>query len=192
MADHVGACAAALMPLYELIRRTCSPPSGSTATTPPCRCWPRARRRTGRLWTYVRDDRPFGGTAPPAAVFFYSPRSRRRASRAASRRLCRDSPGRRLCRVQSRSTQPDRQPGPITEAACWAHARRKFFELADIAVEGAQGKMPTTISPIAFEAVQKYRRHLRDRARRSTAPPAERLAAAARTSRRWSTISSSG
>jgi hypothetical protein len=50
--------------------------------------------------------------------------------------------------------EPDRKPGPITEAGCWAHARRKFFELADIAAKARKQK-PTTISPIAFEAVQK-------------------------------------
>ena len=50
--------------------------------------------------------------------------------------------------------QADRKPGPITEAACWAHARRKFFELADIASKARHGK-PPLISPIAFEAVQK-------------------------------------
>jgi hypothetical protein len=45
----------------------------------------------------------------------------------------------------------DRTPGPITEAGCWAHARRKLFELADV----ASGK-PSTISLIAFKAVQKF------------------------------------
>ena len=51
--------------------------------------------------------------------------------------------------------EPDRKPGPITEAACWAHARRQLFELADIASK-ARNQKPTTISPIAFEAVQKF------------------------------------
>ena len=50
-----------------------SPPSVSTPTTRPCRCWPRRRRKIGRLWVHVRDDRPFGGSDPPAAAFFYSP-----------------------------------------------------------------------------------------------------------------------
>ncbi len=49
----------------------------------------------------------------------------------------------------------DRKPGPITEAGCWAHARRKLFELADIASKSREQK-PITISPIAFEAVQKF------------------------------------
>jgi transposase len=51
--------------------------------------------------------------------------------------------------------EPDRKPGPITEAGCWAHARRKLFELADVASKARKAK-PTTISPIAFEAVQRF------------------------------------
>jgi hypothetical protein len=62
----------------------------------------------------------------------------------------RDSSGRCLCRVQDTL-----RAGPITEAGCWAHARRKLFELADIASKARKEK-PTTISPIAFEAVQKF------------------------------------
>ena len=51
--------------------------------------------------------------------------------------------------------KPDRKPGPITEAGCWAHARRKLFELADIASKAREQAEPR-ISPIAFEAVQKF------------------------------------
>ena len=49
---------------------------------------------------------------------------------------------------------PDRKPRPITVAGCWAHGRRKLFALADIAAK-ASNRKPTTISPIAFEAVRK-------------------------------------
>ncbi len=52
----------------------------------------------------------------------------------------------------NRLYEPDRMPGPIIEAACWAHARRKFFVLADIAAK-ARGKKPIIVSPLAFEAV---------------------------------------
>ena len=54
--------------------------------------------------------------------------------------------------------EPGRKPGPILEAACWAHARRKFFVLADIAGSArraAQGKAPAVLSPICLEAVQR-------------------------------------
>ena len=73
MADHVGACAASLMPLYELIKAhvfAAGRIHGDDTTVP---VLARVKTRTGRIWTYVRDDRPFGGRDPPAAVFFYSP-----------------------------------------------------------------------------------------------------------------------
>src|SRR5262245_15889242 len=73
MADHVGACAATLMPLYELIQAhvfAAERLHGDATQVPGLA---KGKTRTGRSWTYVRDDRPFGGTAPPAAVFFYSP-----------------------------------------------------------------------------------------------------------------------
>ncbi len=55
----------------------------------------------------------------------------------------------------------DRKPGPILEAACWAHARRPFFALADIEASArrkAEGKTPAPISPLALEAVQRIDR----------------------------------
>jgi transposase len=72
MAD-VGACAAVLTPLYELIKAhvfAAERIHGDDTTVP---VLARVKTRTGRIWTYVRDDRPFGGADPPAAVFFYSP-----------------------------------------------------------------------------------------------------------------------
>ena len=88
LADQVGACCAVLRPLYE---RSCAHVlaaerlHGDDTTVP---VLAKGKTVTGRFWTYVRDDRPFGGRAPPAAVFFYSRDRTRRASRAASRRLC--------------------------------------------------------------------------------------------------------
>src|SRR5215217_6634829 len=73
MADHVGARAAALTPLYELIKAhvfAAERIHGDDTTVP---VLAKVKTRTGRIWTYVRDDRPFDGDAPPAAVFFYSP-----------------------------------------------------------------------------------------------------------------------
>jgi len=154
MADHVGACAATLMPLHELIKAhvfAAERIHGDDTTVP---VLAKTRCRTGRIWTYVRDDRPFGGRAPPAAVFFYSPD---RAGIHPEQHLA------GYCGILQADAYagfnalyaPDRQGGPITEAGCWAHARRKLFELADIASKARKGK-PTTISPIAFEAVQKF------------------------------------
>jgi hypothetical protein len=49
----------------------------------------------------------------------------------------------------------DRHPEPITEALCWVHARRKFFELAGIAANARRGKDAPPISPLALEAVKR-------------------------------------
>src|SRR5512145_61766 len=73
MADHVGDCVTTLMPLYDLIKAhvfAAERIHGDDTTVP---VLDKVKTRTGRLWTYVRDDRPFGGADPPAAVFFYSP-----------------------------------------------------------------------------------------------------------------------
>jgi transposase len=153
MADHVGACAAVLMPLYELIKAhvfAAERIHGDDTTVP---VMAKLKTRTGRLWTYVRDDRPFGGRDPPAAVFFYS---RDRASLHPEQHLAGYSG---ILQADAYAGfkalyQPDREGGPITEAPCWAHARRKFFELADIASQ-ARNPQRTTISPLAFTAVQK-------------------------------------
>jgi len=154
MADHVGACAATLTPLYELIKAhvfSAERIHGDDTTVP---VLAKVKTRTGRIWTYVRDDRPFGGDEPPAAVFFYSPD---RAGIHPEQHLAGYSGILQADAYAGFNTlyKPDREPGPITEAGCWAHARRKLFELADIALT-ARNQKPTTISPIAFEAVQKF------------------------------------
>ena len=114
----------------------------------------KVKTKTGRLWTYVRDDRPFGGADPPAAVYFYSPD---RGGAHPEQHLAGYSG---ILQADAYSGfgalyEPRRRPGPITEAACWAHARRKLFELADVASK-ARNNSSTVISPIAFTAVQKF------------------------------------
>jgi len=153
MADHVGACAAELTPLYELIRThvfEAERVHGDDTTVP---VLAKMKTRTGRIWTYVRDDQPFGGTAPPAAVYFYSPDRR---GEHPERHLAGYAGILQADAYAGFNTvyKPERKPGPIIEAGCWSHARRKFFELADIA-SMARGNTKPVISPIAFEAVQK-------------------------------------
>jgi transposase len=154
MADHVGACAAALLPLAELIKAhvfVAQRIHGDDTTVP---VLAKMKTKTGRLWTYVRDDRPFGGADPPAAVYFYSPD---RGGAHPEQHLAGYSG---LLQADAYSGfnalyEPRRMPGPITEAACWAHARRKLFELADVASK-ARNNTSGVISPIAFAAVQKF------------------------------------
>ena len=73
LADWVGASAATLMPLVEAIRAHVFAAQRLHADDTPVPVLDTGQTRTGRLWTYVRDDRPFAGRAPPAAVYFYSP-----------------------------------------------------------------------------------------------------------------------
>jgi transposase len=147
LADQVGACAAALEPLHLLIREHVMGAErlhGDDTTVP---LLAKGGTKTARLWTYVRDDRPFAGGVPPAALFYFS-RDREMAHH----------PNRHLTGWQG-VLQADaygvyndlyrghRDPGPVTSALCWSHARRKFFELADIKEKARRGSRPTTSRP---------------------------------------------
>src|SRR5258707_6435782 len=143
LADWVGACTASLAPLNELIRRhrfSAERLHGDDTTVPVL-----AKNKTviGRLWTYVRDDLPFAGPDPPAAVFFYS---RNRGGEHPSRHLAGYA---EILQADAYAGFGDlydarRRPDPITEAACWSHGRPKVFVLADL------GK-----SPLAIEAIRR-------------------------------------
>ena len=120
MADWVGACTATLAPLVALIRAHVLAGErihGDDTTVP---VLAKTKTTTGRLWTYVRDDRPFGGPAPPAAVFDYSPDRR-------GEHLNKHLAGYAGILQADAYTgfgdlyHPGRKPGPITEAGCWAH-----------------------------------------------------------------------
>ncbi len=143
MADWVGACTATLAPLTALIRAhvlAADRIHGDDTTVP---VLAKGKTSTGRLWTYVRDDRPFGGPAPPAAVFHYSPD--RRGEHPQKHLLAYAG----ILQADAYAGfqdfyHPGRKPGPVTEAGCWAHGRRKLFELAQLAR-----------APLAAEAVRR-------------------------------------
>jgi transposase len=152
LADHVGSAVAVLRPLHALIEAhvfAAERLHGDDTTVP---LLAKNKTITARLWAYVRDDKPFGGPEPPAAVYYFS-RDRRGehpqahlASYAGIFQADAFSGYNELYRAA-------RTPRPLTEAACWAHGRRKFFVLADIA---AKARDPTVvISPIALEAVRR-------------------------------------
>jgi transposase len=157
LADQVGACCAVLDPLFKLIEAhvfAAERLHGDDTTVP---VLARGKTDIARSWVYVRDDCPFGGPAPPAAVFYYS---RDRAGAHPQGHLA------SYCGIlqadafggYTKLYDPGREPGPITEAACWSHARRKFFVLADLAQNArrkAQGKTATFISPLALAAVRR-------------------------------------
>ena len=143
LADWVGAAAATLTPLVEAIRAHVFAAERIHADDTTVPVLAKGKTRTGRLWTYVRDDQPFGGRDPPAAAFFYS---RDRTGEHPERHLASYSG---LMQADAyagfnRLYAVGRKPGPIIEAACWAHARRNFFDLARLKK-----------APIAIEAVKR-------------------------------------
>jgi transposase len=157
LADQVGAACLVLDPIIKRIEAHVFAGErlhGDDTTVP---VLAKGKTDTGRCWTYVRDDRPFGGPAAPAAMFYYS-RDRGGAHPQGhlerwSGILQADAYG-----GYEQLYKAVRPSGPILEAACWAHSRRKLFELADIeaaARRKAKGKKPQVISPLALNAVQR-------------------------------------
>jgi transposase len=157
LADQVGACCVVLTPLLQRLQAhvfAAERLHGDDTTVPVLAS---GKTDTGRCWVYVRDDRPFGRDAAPAAMFYYS---RDRGGEHPQAHLARytgllqaDAYG-----GYGKLYDSDRKPRPILEAACWVHARRPFFVLADVeaaARRRAQGKTPSVISPIALEAVRR-------------------------------------
>jgi transposase len=155
LADQVGACAVALQPIHDLIRTHVLGAERLHADDTTVPLMAKGGTRTARLWTYVRDDRPFAGGAPPAALYSFS----------TDRRM--EHPTRHLAGWTG-ILQADayggyngvydaaRKPAPVLSALCWSHARRKFFELADIKATARKGRpIAEDISPIALEAVKR-------------------------------------
>ena len=157
LADQVGAGCAALAPLLQRLEAHVFAAERLHADDTPVPVLARGKTDLGRCWTYVRDDRPFGGDAAPAAMFYYS---RDRGGGHPQRHLS-NFAGLLQADAYSGYGQlyaADRAPGPILEAACWVHARRPFFVLADLEAavrRKVQGKASVMISPIALEAVRR-------------------------------------
>ena len=157
LADQVGAGCVVLDPIFRRIEAHALAAErlhGDDTTVP---VLAKGKTDIARSWVYVRDDRPFGGPAPPAAVFYYS---RDRSGEHPQGHLASyagilqaDAYG-----GYGKLYEPGRSPGPVIEAACWSHARRRFFVLADIAATAkrkAKGQTPAVVSPLAFEAVRR-------------------------------------
>ena len=153
LSGWVGATAAALQPLVDALAVDVL--AGDTLhvddTPVPLLAPGTGKTKTGRLWTYVRDERPFAGSRPPAALFFYSPDRKDEHPRAHLkdfRGVIHADGG--ACPRAGRRPDPGAgfnelfAGGRIVEAGCWAHVRRKFFD-----VQAATG------SPIAKEALDR-------------------------------------
>ena len=143
LADWVGAATATLMPLVDVIRTHVFAAERIHADDTTVPVLATGKTRIGRLWTYVRDDRPFAGPDPPAAMFFYS---RDRGGEHPEQHLA-GYAGLMQADAYAGFTklyEANRKPGPIIQAACWAHGRRKFFDLARL-----------NKAPIAAAAVER-------------------------------------
>ena len=157
MADAVGSSCAALDPVLRLVEAhtlAAERLHGDDTTVP---VLAKGKTDTGRCWVYVRDDKPFGGTSPPAAMFYYS---RDRKGEHPQTHLAGYAG---LFQADAfdgyrKLYLPNRTRGPILEAGCWVHARRPFFAMADLdenARRRAAGKKVIALSPIAIEVVRR-------------------------------------
>lgn len=128
LAEWVGALASLVDPLLESLGRyVMSAQKLHADDTPiPVLAPGTGKTKTGRLWTYVRDDRPSGSTDPPAVLFRYSPDRKGERPREHLKEF------RGILQADGYTGFQglyDRAHEPLIEAACWAHARRKHFDL---------------------------------------------------------------
>jgi len=143
LADWVGGTSSLMQPLVQALGAyVLSAQKLHADDTPvPVLAPGTGKTKTARLWSYVRDDRPAGSTDPPAVFFRYSPDRKSEHPRAHLKDF------RGILQADAYAGYNalyERTEQPLTEAACWAHARRKFFDLHE-----------ATRSPIADEALQR-------------------------------------
>ncbi|MFT4196947.1 MAG: IS66 family transposase [Pseudoxanthomonas sp.] len=158
LADQTGYVTSALQPIFEMIRCHVFAAERLHADDTRIPILAKGKCINGHVWSYVRDDRPFGGGAPPAALYY------------ASSDWSGKHPQEHMAEYQgilqvdgysgyNELFEPKKttKPIPAIPAYCWSHSRRKFFELADVA-KNARSKMPRPVYPLALEAVRKIDR----------------------------------
>src|SRR3982751_277089 len=144
LCDWVGRACWWLEPLWRLLRRHVMSSTKIFADDTPLPVLDpgRGRTKTGRLWGYAIDDRPWGGETPPAVVFLYA--EDRKGEHPAAHLV--DFRG--ILQVDGysgfKSLLENRPPGEVRLAFCWAHCRRRFYE-----IHRATG------SPLAEEALHR-------------------------------------
>jgi transposase len=166
LGDWVGQAVWLLDPVVAAIRQhvfTADKIHGDD-TTVPVLAPGLGRTATGRLWVYVRDDRLFCGSAAPAAAYFFSPDrgAEHPTAHLASFTGFLQADG--YAGFEGLYNPARAKPGPITEVACWAHCRRKFFDVWE-----------TTKSPVAKEALDRIAAVYAIEAKARFAPAAERV-----------------
>jgi transposase len=141
LADWVGRAAWLLRPIHErlLVKLKSSTRLFADETTAPVLDPGRGRTKTGQLWAYARDDRPWGGTDPPGVVYVYAP------DRKAERPIAHLAGFKGVLQVDGYGGyRALAEHGDVALAFCWSHVRRRFYELA---AAGA--------APIASEALER-------------------------------------
>jgi transposase len=162
MADWVGQTARLMRPLVEAVGTHVMSAERvhGDDTTVPVLDPGRGKTKTGRLWCYARDDRPFGGKAPPAVLYCYSPDRKGEHPRAHLASF------HGILQADGYAGYAGLYEHGVTEAACWAHARRNFFDVH-----------AATQSPLALEALQRIAALYEIEAAIRGRPPDARLAA---------------
>jgi transposase len=140
LADWVGQSARLVRPMVDALGAHVMAAERVHAddTTVPVLDPGRGTTKTGRLWCYVRDDRPFGGTSPPAVLYRYSPDRKGEHPRTHLAGF------RGILQADGYTGYAGLYQRGVTEAACMAHCRRPFFDLH-----------ASTGSPLALEALQR-------------------------------------
>ena len=140
LADWVGQSARLVRPLVDALGAHVMAAERVHAddTTVPVLDPGRGTTKTGRLWCYVRDDRPFGGTAPPAVLYRYS------ADRKGEHPRTHLAGFHGILQADGYTGYAGLYQSGVTEAACMAHCRRPFFDLH-----------ASTGSPLVLEALQR-------------------------------------
>ncbi|HYS87247.1 MAG TPA: IS66 family transposase [Bradyrhizobium sp.] len=126
LADWVGQSSRLLRPLVEVLGQYVLGAQKLHADDTPVPVLEpgRGKTRTGRLWTYVRDDRPSGSTDPPAVLFRYSPDRKGEHPRAHLKSFA------GVLQADAYAGFDELYvDGRILEAGCWAHVRRKFYDI---------------------------------------------------------------
>jgi transposase len=141
LADWVGRAAWHLRPVHErlLTHVRASTKIFADETTAPVLDPGRGRTKTGQIWAYARDDRPWGGSDPPTVVYVYAP------NRKAEQPMAHLAGFVGVLQVDGYAGyRALAEKGAVQLAFCWAHVRRRFYELA------AAGP-----APIASEALER-------------------------------------
>jgi transposase len=169
LADWVARSTTLLDPLIEALRKDVSASDvlHGDDTPVPVLAPGLGKTKTGRLWTYVRDGRSYGSDVPPACAFFYSPDRKGTHPQSHLKNF------KGILHADGYAGfNAIFETGAVTEAACrrskriaacWAHARRKFFD-----VHAASG------SPLAKEALDRIAALYAMEAKIKAKPPDER------------------